>query len=191
MYTIKALVLLSFFFILTLSCTETQTPASKIQEETTNTAEIAPIEEEIPLTIFQNSFLNISPGSQIAEHEAIIKKGVLETAEVDSDVYYIYDEKNGELGYFFVDYHDNELVGNICITSALAKTEDNIGVGDSFGDLVTNYKELEVHGSEIESRTVANQGNLAFRIDEPHSTHDLEITAISKEAKILEITIER
>jgi hypothetical protein len=82
MTTTKTLFLLSFFFILTISCDETKAPATEVQEETTSktTAVATPIEEieiEESLIIFQNSFLNISPGSQIAEHEARIEKGIL------------------------------------------------------------------------------------------------------------------
>lgn len=66
MTTTKTLFLLiSFFFILTISCDETKAPATEVQEETTSktTAVATPIEEiEESLIIFQNSFLNISPG---------------------------------------------------------------------------------------------------------------------------------
>lgn len=194
MNTIKTVTLLGFLFVLAMSCNETQTPSSEIQETTTDTIttveEKEVVTEEMPLTIFQNSFFGISPGSKIADHEAIIEKGLLQTGEGDFEIYNIKDEKHGVLGYFFINYNDNELVGSICITSPLAKTEENIGIGSSFGDLLTKYENLEVHGSEIESQTFASQGSLAFKIDELHSSHDLEINAIAKEAKILEVHID-
>lgn len=198
MNTIKTVALLSFLFVLTISCNETQTPSTKTQEATIDTppTEVTAIEEkqaikeERSLTIFQNSFFGISPGSKVADHEAIIEKGLLQTGEGDFEIYNIKDKKYGVLGYFFIDYNNNELVSSIHITSPLAKTEENIGIGSSFGDLLAKYENLEVHGSEIESQTFASQGSLAFKIDEPHSSYDLEINAISKKAMILEVLID-
>lgn len=195
MTSTKTLLLLSSFFILLMSCNETKTPTTETKEETTNTRiEVAPTEEvtkEIPLTIFQNSFLTISPGDQVEEHKAVIEEGLLQTGEGDFDIYNIKDAKNDVVAYFLANPIDNELIGDIYITSPLAKTEDGIGIGHTFGDLLAKYPDLEVHGSEIEAQTFANQGNLSFKIDEPHSTYDLETSAVSKEAKIIEIIVVR
>lgn len=192
MTTTKTLFLLSFFFIITISCDETKAPPTEVQEATSNktTVVATPIEEE-SLIIFQNSFLNISPGSQIAEHEARIEKGILQTGEGDFEVYNIHNAQKEVIAYFFADHADPELVGTIYVTSPLAQTEDGISMGDPFSDLVAKYSELEVHGSEIESRTVADVGNLSFRIDDSHATYKLEISAVSKDAKIIEIAINR
>jgi hypothetical protein len=192
MTTIKTLFFLSFFFMLTISCDETKTPATEIQEKITNetTVVTTPIVEE-SLIIFQNSFLTISPGSQIAEHKASIEEGILQTGEGDFEIYNILDVQKNVVAYFFADHADSELVGTIYITSPLAQTEDGISMGDSFGDLVAKYSDLEVHGSEIESRTFANVGNWSFRINDSHSSYKLEISAVSKEAKIIEIAINR
>ncbi|MFT5645614.1 MAG: hypothetical protein ACI976_000287 [Aureispira sp.] len=193
MTTTKTIFLLSFFFILTTSCDETKAPATEVQEETTSktTAVATPIEEEESLIIFQNSFLNISPGSQIAEHETRIEKGLLQTGDGDFEIYNILDAQKTVVAYFLADPVDTELVGDIYVTSPLAYTEDDIRIGNTFGILVTKYETLEVHGSEIESQTFANLGSLSFKIDEAHTMYDLEISAVSKEAKIIEIVIKR
>lgn len=193
MNTLKTLVLLGAFFILLISCEENKTPATETTGEINDTTtEVAPTEEEeVPLTIFQNSFLNISPGTQIAEYKAFIEEDLLQTGEGDFEIYNVKDAKNGVVAYFLADPMDNEIVGDVYITSPLAQTESGIGIGHTFGDLLTKFPDLEVHGSEIESQTFANQGNLFFKLDEPHATYNLEISAVSKEAKILEIVIKR
>jgi hypothetical protein len=193
MNTLKTLVLLVTLFILLISCEENKAPATETTEEISDTTtEVAPTEEEeVPLTIFQNSFLTISPGNQIAEHKAVIEEDLLQTGEGDFEIYNIKDQKNKVVAYFLADPMDNEIIGDIYITSRLAQTEDGIGIGHTFGDLLTKYPDLEVHGSEIESQTFANLGSLSFKLDEPHVTYDLEISAVSKEAKILEIVIKR
>jgi len=190
MNTIKILLLFNFFFMLTISCDETKVPTTEVQEKMTGTT-TKEAEVEIPLTIFENSFLNISPGSQIAEHKASIEEGVLQTGEGNFEVYNIHDAQKKVVAYFLADPVDNELVGDVYVTSPLAQTEDGIRIGDTFGDLVTKYSALEVHGSEIESQTFANLGSLSFKIDAAHTTYDLEISAVSKEAKIIEIVIKR
>lgn len=194
MNTIKILVLLGSFLALLISCDETKTPAAETQNETSTTTEPTPeeeIEKEVPLTIFQNSFLGIAPGDQVAEHKALLEEDLLQTGEGDFEIYNIKEAKNGVVAYFLADPMDNELIGDIFITSPLAKTEDGIAIGHTFGDLVNKYPDLEVHGSEIEAQTFADQGNLSFKIDEPHTTYDLDIDAVSKEAKIIEIIISR
>lgn len=188
MSTIKLLFSLSFFFILTMSCNETKTPSTAVQEATTATEVI---DKEVPLTIFQHSFLNVSPGGQIAEHEAVLEKALIQTGEGEVGIYNLKDANNTVVAYFLADPMDNQLIGNLYITSPLAQTEDGIRIGDTFGDLVTKYKELEVSGSEIKSQIYANQGNLFFKIDEPYTKSDLEIRAVSKEAKIVGIFIKR
>lgn len=190
MNAIKTWLLFSFFFILIISCDDNQTPATENQEKTTNTTAVTAI-EEVPLIIFQHSFLNISPGSQIEEHKAILEQAILETEEGSLQVYNILDAKKNVVAYFLADPLDPELVRDIYITSPLAHTEDAIRIGDTFGDLATKHPEVEVYFSKIESRTVATLGSLSFKIDAVHPTDNLDISAISKEAKILEIVLER
>lgn len=49
------------------------------------------------------------------------------------------------------------LVGQIEIISSKAKSQDKLGIGDSFKDLSDKAAEVEVHGSEIEGRTYASK----------------------------------
>lgn len=177
-------------------------------ESTNQTAEEPPPTEETPVAeqvqatqpearkaaipmISKNSFQNISPGDPIADHQAFIEKGVLRTGEGDFDSYRIKNEDYGTMAYFMPDPKDEKLVGDITVHSPLASTESGIRVGDTFGKLLVVYSGLEVHGSEIESRTYAYKDNLLFRIDEAHGTYELALKEVSKKAKILEIVITR
>lgn len=192
MNIIKRLLPLSFFFILLISCNRTKVDKDLINNVTTPTTEVEEeVEKEVPPIVFQNSFLTVVPGTPIVEYKAIIEEDLLQTGEGDFEIYNIKNAQQKVLAYFLADPVDNELVGDIYITSPLAQTEDDIHIGQTFGDLVTKYSTLEVHGSEIESQTFATVGNLSFRIDEAHATYELEISAVSKTAKIIEIVIKR
>ncbi|WMX14365.1 MULTISPECIES: hypothetical protein [unclassified Aureispira] len=192
----RLFLLLSGFCALLIGCDNTTktTSLETIEEQTapytTSTSTEVPKKEQ-PLIIYENAFLQVFPGSPIEEHKAIIEEDLLQTGEGDFEIYNIKHNENGVVAYFLADPIDQELVGEIYITSPLAQTEDGIGLGHTFGELLDKYPNLEVHGSEIESQTFANYGNLAFRIDEPHATYDLDINAVSKEAKIIEIVIKR
>lgn len=194
MHTIKILTVISSFLLL-ISCNETNTTTEEVSK-TPNTdhkivEEINKEEEEIPLIVFQNSILSMSPGHPIKEYETVIEKGLLETGEGDFEIFNLKDSKGNVVAYFLPDPNDNSLIGDIYITSSEAQTEDGIKIGQTFGDLLDKHADLEVHGSEIEAQTFANYGNLSFEIDEAHSTYDLDINAVSKEAKIVLIVIKR
>lgn len=150
----------------------------------------APAKTPIPV-IQQNSFQNITPGDPIAKHQDRIEKGLLRTAEGNFESYQIKNEAYGPMAYFMPDPKDNKRVGDITIYSPIPSTQNGIRVGDTFGKLLVVYSGIEVHGSEIESRTYAYKDNLLFRIDEPHNTYELALKDVSKKAKILEIVIRR
>lgn len=196
MHTIKILFIISCSFLFFSSCNETNTTTEAVTktENIDNKVEEKTIQEEekeVPLIIFQNSILSMSPRHPIKEYEAVIEKDLLETGEGNFEIFNLKDAKNNVVAYFLPDPNDNSLIGEIYVTSPEAQTEDGIKIGQTFGDLLDKHPDLEVHGSEIEGQTFANYGNLSFKIDEPHSTYDLDINAVSKEAKIIEIVINR
>lgn len=141
------------------------------------------------LIIANNSFLGISPGDTIANHPEHLSAGQLSTGEGDFDVFRIIDASGNDLGYVMPDPRDVRLVRSITIVSPLVTTEGGARVGDTYGSLLDKYPELEVHGSEIESRTYASLGRLMFRISEAHARYELKQKDISRSATILELMI--
>jgi hypothetical protein len=189
------IVFASFF-----SCGSGQTKeleSTEITEEIIE--EIAEVTEEVAeektqevdeLTIYETSFLGLSPDMKISDYKGTLEKGLLQTGEGDFDIFNVKDKDGNTVAYFVPFGEKEDKVGSITVTSELAKTEDGIKIGDTFGTLLEKYPNLKVYGSEIEGYTqaIVNE-KLGYRLDEQHYNYELKISEVKKETKIIEITI--
>ena len=141
-------------------------------------------------TIRGGRFYGLTAGAPLADASDRLEEGVLENGEGTFDVYYIYDGSGEELGYLLPSPNDGTLIGNIFLTSPRVSTEAGIHIGDSFGKLTIAYSDVEVHGSEIEGRTYAQVGALAFLLDGVNNTdYEVDPRSIPREATIKEIML--
>lgn len=143
------------------------------------------------LLISETSFRGIITGDAIAKHGDYVQKGELKTGEGDFEVYYIKDFNNNPAGYFLPDPNDESVVGEIVVQALHASTKEGVKMGSTFAELKAAYPSMEVHGSEIEGRTYARVGQLAFRLDIPMFTYDVDVAKIPEETKVMEIMIMR
>ncbi len=165
-----------------------QTTEKETTEQTTE--EVTQVKEEIKqegsdLTIYQKSFLGLSPDMNIKDYKGTLEKGLLQTGEGD----FVKDDKGNTVAYFTPFGEKEDKVGSITVTSEQAKTEDGIKIGDTFGTLLSKYPDLKVFGSEIEGYTEAVVGTLGYRLDEQHYSYELKVSDVKKETEIIEITI--
>jgi len=196
MHYTKITVLLSFFLIIGFGCvpkdnSSTTTPPenSKPSTETAAKPETKPTEAANPYLITDQSFMGIAPGNSIEEHGDVLEQGVLKSGEGEFEIYNIIDESGQKLGYVMASPQDASKIGNIAITHPKASTEEGISIGATFAELESTLGEMAVHGSEIESRTYAYKGHLAFLLDDYHSTYELDKSKVKKDAKIKQIDI--
>lgn len=143
----------------------------------------------IKLLITRKSFMGIQPGDKITDHQAKLKKDLLQTGEGDFEIFLINDPNGNPLGYLHPDPNDEQLVGMIVITSPEAKTEDGLSVGMTLGDLREKLTNYEIHGSEIEGYTAAYHGPFSYQLDSRNWEYDLDASTIGDEVKIIEITL--
>lgn len=162
-----------------------ETTETEIKEETTESN----VQDNTELIIYQKSFLGLSPDMKISDYKGTLEKGLLQTGEGDFDILNVKDDKGNVVAYFLPFGEKEDKVGSITVTSELAKTEDGIKIGDTFGTLLEKYPNLKVYGSEIEGYTQAVVGDLGFRLDEQHYTYELKTSEIKKNTEIIEITI--
>lgn len=141
--------------------------------------------------IFPDSFRGIAPGDKLATHEAELLKSQLVNGEGDFTVYLIMDGPESKIGYLMPDPNDETKVGDITITSSIPTTTEGMKVGMTLGDLFNRYRNLEIHGSEIEGRTTATKGQLSFRIDANNYEYEIDPEEIPLNTKITEISINR
>jgi hypothetical protein len=141
------------------------------------------------MLITATGFRGIQVGDAIAKHGDYAKKTKMKTGEGSFDVYEIRDFENNPAGYFMPDSKNKLLVGDITVETTKASTDKGIKVGDSFQALLKAYPNVEVHGSEIESRTYATAGNLRYRLDVANNTYEVDKAKIKPTAKITEIVI--
>lgn len=188
----KIIVLLSFLLIIGFGCTpkdNTSSKDSKSSTETTEKPKVKPVLDVDPYLITHQSFRGIVIGNGIEEHGDILEQGVLRSGEGEFEVYYIKTESGEVLGYVMASPQDPSKVGNITVTHLKARTEEGIFIGTTFTELEKVFGELAVHGSEIESKTYAYYGHLAFLLDDYHNTYELDKSKVKKDAKIKEIEI--
>jgi hypothetical protein len=143
------------------------------------------------LLIGSTSFRGITVGDTISKHGAYTKKTKLKTGEGSFDVYEIKDFENNPAGHFMQDPKNKLLVGDVTVESPKARTEQGLKIGDTFKDSLKAFPNIEVHGSEIESRTYARDGNLSYRLDVPNATYEVDKAKIPATTKITEIVINR
>ncbi|MFK7903742.1 MAG: hypothetical protein AB8B69_01390 [Chitinophagales bacterium] len=195
MHYTKITVLLSIFLIIGFGCvpkdnSSTATPPkdTKPSTETTAKPEPKPVAAN-PYLITDKSFMGLSSGNGIEEHADVLEQGVLKSGEGEFEVYNIKSESGEKLGYIMASHQDPSKIGNITITHPKASTEEGISIGATFAELESALGEVAVHGSEIESRTYAYKGHLAFLLDDYHNTYELDKSKVKKDAKIKEIEI--
>ena len=160
--------------------------AANVDEES-----IYEVDDEDPYKIFNGTFLDMAPGQALEVHSKRLNKGVLKTADGELEAYFIEGPRGEELGYVMPDPNDPSLLGDLHITSPGVVTERGVRVGNSYGELVERLGKLEVHGSELESRTYATDGKLHYRLDEPHNTYEVAADEVSPNAKVLAIVVRR
>lgn len=163
-------------------------PDSSAVAETPPPTEEAPEAQDKPYSIKPNSFAGIKIGDALTETPNLTK-GIMQTGEADFEVYYIKSEEGEDLGHIYEDYKDKTLVGEIIVTTEKAQTDAGAKVGMTYGELEKILTDFQVHGSEIEARTHVEDGTFSYRLDEPHVEYDLDKSAISKDAKIVSITV--
>ncbi|AFM05035.1 hypothetical protein Fleli_2678 [Bernardetia litoralis DSM 6794] len=176
------------------SCSSNQTKeaeSTEVENVDTTTIVVEEVKEEVKedneLIIYEKSFLGLSSDMKISDYKGTLEKGLLQTGEGDFEKFDVKD-KDGNVVAYFVPFE--EKVGSITVTSELAKTEDGIKIGDTFGTLLDKYPNLKVYGSEIEGYTQAIVNDeLGYRLDEQHYNYELKTSEIKKETKIIEITI--
>ncbi len=174
------------------SCGSTQTKEAESTEVEVTTTETEVKEEpkkETDLIIYQKSFMGLSPDTKIIDYKGTLEKGLLQTGDGDFDILNMKDDKGNVVAYFLPFGEKEDKVGSITVTTELAKTEDGIKIGDTFGTLLEKYPNLQVFGSEIEGYTQAVVGNLGYRLDEQHYNYELKVSEVKKETEIIEIIV--
>lgn len=188
--------LTSFFFqglllaVLFSSCTpenKSTTTADSILGTRTTDASVADASSMV--LISPGSFRGISPGDEIATHEAGLEKGELVKGGGAFTVYNLTDEEGNHLGYLRPDSSDEQRVGEVIITSSIPATTEGMKVGMTLGDLFDRYRNLEIHGSESDGQVRASKNQLTFRLDTQNKSYQLDPEAIPLNTRIIEITI--
>ncbi|MEO0732374.1 MAG: hypothetical protein AAFZ52_06040 [Bacteroidota bacterium] len=170
-----------------ISSPETEVPAVPNEDNTT----ISDVDDD-PYLISNGEFLGMRPGSPLDDFVGGLRKGTLQTGEGDFPVYYIDGAEGEELGYLVPDPRDGAMIGDIIVTSQDVVTEAGIRVGVNFEELQNRLgRPLEVHGSEIESRTYAVRDGFSYRIGDAHDNYELEASQVDPTAEVLTIELRR
>ncbi|MGY5351564.1 hypothetical protein ACXGQW_03220 [Wenyingzhuangia sp. IMCC45533] len=142
--------------------------------------------------IDDSTFYGIKTGTKISDYsDKNIKIDTLKTGEGDFIVYLIYDDFNEKIGYFSSNPNHPELVGDITITSPKAITSKGYQIGMPYHKLKEEIDNLEVHGSEIDSRTYVKQDYLTYQLNYNNNKYDLDKDVIPSNTRVESITIHR
>lgn len=186
--------------ILTVACTSDpkEVEVTSEMELKSDTLTTEPSKLDIPIIEFdlfieRNQFYGIKlqdPFSELQEkYPDRLEKGIKRTGEGTFQVYKIIGEDGAHLGNIYPDQKNENLVGQIEIISAEAKTKNDIRIGNTFKELQAEESDLEVHGSESEGRTYASKDGIYYRLEMNHFAYDLDQSTIKPDVKIIEIVI--
>lgn len=180
-----------------LSCNE-PTPAAetnkdnkgdKIDSTTVTKEETTNLSSDNKFLITESGLSFITIGGAISDYSKHLKESVLENGEGSFPGYDLLDENQETIGFVFAKHDDENLVGQIEIYSPLYKTKEGIGINSTFADLKMAYPEGKTYGSEIESRTSMEVGELSFRLDVYFSTNEVDESKIKPSTKVLQISV--
>lgn len=134
--------------------------------------------------IEDDSYLGLIVGKAISDYQDILKSGTLKTGEGEFDVQYIV-YKADTLGFIY----GEKAIESIHIWDSRGATNHGIRVGTTFGELKNILEQLQVHGSEIESRVHVVEKNRMYRLNYYSMEYDLDISEIPDSVSITEIII--
>lgn len=134
--------------------------------------------------IEDDNYLGLIVGHAISEYQDLLKPGTLKTGEGEFEVQYII-YKTDTLGYASGD----KTIESIHIWDSKGATNHGIRVGTTFGELKNILEQLQVHGSEIESRIHVVEKNRMYRLNYYSMEYDLDISEIPDSVSITEIII--
>lgn len=134
--------------------------------------------------IEDDNYLGLIVGHAISEYQDLLKPGTLKTGEGEFEVQYII-YKTDTLGYPSGD----KTIESIHIWDSKGATNHGIRVGTTFGELKNILEQLQVHGSEIESRVHVVEKNRMYRLNYYSLEYDLDISEIPDSVSIIEIII--
>ncbi|WP_439130158.1 hypothetical protein [Polaribacter sp.] len=107
----------------------------------------------------------VKVGDSYKTHKNKLKVAAIENGEDFFNVYDLYNSNNEKIALVYMDPYDPKTINTIAILSPKYKTEKGIGVGSTFKEIKETYPECEVHGSEIEGRTVVMVGDYHFLLE--------------------------
>ena len=169
-----------------VSCDSPVEPKSTTAEE--RSAPMPVVEEKPSYQIINNSFRGINAYDSISEHLDKLEKGKIRVGEKVKEVYMI--EVNGnELGYVEPMEDATAYVGNMTFNSPEVKTEEGIGVGSTFAEVLAAYPKLKVKKSKVGDRVFGKVWEMFFILDYKTEQEKLSADSIPPTAKVTEVRI--
>ncbi len=165
---------------------ETPTDVEAMPDE----AAPAELETRDPNLVYADEFFGVKPGDRLDPTR--FQKDELRTGEGNFDVFYLRNEEGTRWAYVMPDPRDGgKTIRSIHVVSDQVQTRDGLRIGDTFADLraKAGVNKIEVHGSEVESRTVVTLNGIGYRIDQPFNTYEVELSKVKDSAKITEIIV--
>ncbi|MEM7571458.1 MAG: hypothetical protein AAF433_01105 [Bacteroidota bacterium] len=197
MRTLLGLLLLTGAILFFFACGGESATSTKAPDEpsasssTTETSTDSPTTNERAFNwiISETGFNGLSSGLRFSELSDELELGIVEMGEGDFEVHFIPGPDGDPIGYILPHPWDESLTGTVVFRSSEVRTPAGITVGNTYGDLRQLLPDIEVHGSEIEGHTYAEDGELLYRLDSYNWAYDLTGIDIDPTTQILEINI--
>ena len=151
-----------------------------------NTA-IYDVDPDDPYEMGDSSFLDMRPGSNIADFASLLEPFTLRSGDGEQAAHRIVGRKGEELGFLLTE--DSTHISSIWITSPDVVTEDGLRVGNSFGELAERIGAVEVDGSAVEARVFVRAGGLAYQLAMHSQVGNIDQTTIYPATEITHIVI--
>ena len=183
------LLLLSLLFLTRCADNPPTTPETRpVENPNAGNTAIYDVDADDPYEIGDGSFMDMRPGDPLAPFRDFLRPGSLETGEGSFEVHFIAGRRKDTLGYGFSD--DGNTIESITITSPDAVTQQGIRVGNSLSELRERLGQLELYGTEVESRVYASKPPFRYRLNANAPAGPVDTSAIQSTTEVREIIIE-
>ena len=132
----------------------------------------------------------VKVGDSYKSHKRKLKKSGLKNVEVSSYDYDLYNKEKEIIGLVYLDSSNKKFIDKIEITSSKYKTDQGIGVGNTFQEVKEKYPKSETHGCNIEGKTIVMAGDYHFLLEDTYFySYIVDEFKINPSTKIKMITI--
>ena len=132
----------------------------------------------------------VKVGDSYKFHKRRLKKTNTKNTKAPNHNFDLYNSEKEKIGLVYLDANNKKFIDKIEITSLKYKTDKGIGVGNTLKEIKESYPKSEIHGCDIEGKTIVMAGDYHFLLEDTFFySYIIDESKIAPSTKIKMITI--